>query len=235
MSRLSQSKLQRDVETLIKNGKLPQAQAVIAGIGYGPAALEAGEIMLRSWHICKMQARALLVAQKKATRDEHEAREAAHQEVNNFSAAVRVLFDDNEVLLATLGVLAQQEEDGGANGHGATSQATRISKSATELIARWRLLFANTQTLSRQQKVRLVNAGWHDERLISAAALVESFAAAHATQQQQTRAYWAELAVAKEAEIALRKWYWQAIRRSKLAIQQANPSNRDQLHQLLGL
>ncbi len=49
------------------------------------------------------------------------------------------------------------------------------------------------------------------------------------------QAYQAEVSAAKEAELALRRWYQQAARLSKLALYQTNPTQQGQLKELLGL
>lgn len=42
----TQAQLERRAEVLITNGQQPVAQAIIAGVGYGPAALDAGGALL---------------------------------------------------------------------------------------------------------------------------------------------------------------------------------------------
>lgn len=42
-------------------------------------------------------------------------------------------------------------------------------------------------------------------------------------------------AAARTTETAVRQWYSQASRLSRLAIKQADPANREQLQELLGL
>lgn len=246
MSRLSQPQLQRHLEILVTNGQLAPAQAVIAPVGYDAAALAAGNTLLQTWLDRKSRARALLAAQKQATADELSTRQAAEAELKNLSQAVRTLFGADTAVLTSLGLLPRRSRVNGsepANGsaptdssqNGQSYQPSRPSTSIATLIARGRLLLANIQTLSAAQLSELAAFGWTAARLAAAAALVEATATAHTGQIQQMQRYRAEAAAAAEAEHSTRCWYDGVARRSRLAIKQADPANRDRLRGLLGL
>lgn len=245
MKTINQSQLQRQVEILVANGKADPAQAVLATIGYRPENLDAGQSLLQTWLAHKSRATALLAAQKEATEAEAAARWAAHTELTNLSQTVRVLFGANGAVLTSLGLQFRRSHtngvemmaDGNGNGNGNSNhhQRTRLSTSIAAVIARWRLLLANIPALSAEQQSDLAGCGWDSERLAAAAALVEACAAAHTGQKQKTQAYRAESAAAYAAETALRQWYSQVTRLSRLAIKRADPDNHAQLRGLLGL
>lgn len=248
MTNLSQSQLQRRIEILVTNGQLAQAQSVMAGVGYSPAALAEGAAMLQSWQTNQQQVQAQLAAQKRATQAVKEARLAARTAVNDFSQTVRVLFGRDEATLTTLGLAprrngtnhAQPAEaaatNGSANGS-SNSHATHnyITPGVAEMVARWRLLLANAQVLSQEQKARLAQAGWDAARLATAAGLVEAYAAADTQHHQQTQAHRAERVAAANTRASLSQWYKEASRLTKLAIYRSDPNDQARLQELLGL
>lgn len=242
MSRLSQPQLQRHLEILVTNGQLAPAQAVMAPVGYDAATLETGNALLQTWLDRKSRARALLAAQKQATADEVNTRRAAEAELKNLSQAVRTLFGADTAVLTSLGLLPRRSRvnntepastEGSQNGQ--SYQSNRSSESIAAMIARGRLLLTNIQTLSESHLNELAAFGWTAERLAAAAALVEATATAHTGQIQKMQSYRAEAAAAAEAELSTRRWYDGVARRSRLAIKQADPANRDRLRGLLGL
>lgn len=110
-----------------------------------------------------------------------------------------------------------------------------MSKKIYHTLARWRLLLANVQALSEEQRTRLAGAGWNEERLAAAQALIEAYAAADTGHKQSAQTYRVASAAAREVEAELREWYRQATRLVKLAIKQADPANQARLEELLGL
>jgi hypothetical protein len=64
---------------------------------------------------------------------------------------------------------------------------------------------------------------------------VEALANFNTSRKQSIQAYRAEMMAAHTAEAAVRTWYDQARRLSKLALQQTDPTNQDHLQQLLGV
>lgn len=231
---------------LVVNGQLPQAQSAIAGVGYNAAGLEAGEALLQSWLASRARVKSLLAEQKRATQAEREACQAVQAEIKRFAQTVRILFGQDEPLLTSLGLRPRRagsnghSEGNGANSNtesanGKASPRPRYSRSAAEIIARWRLLLTNAQTINGEHGAHLAVHGWNAARLEAAEALVEAYVAAEMNQQQQVQAYQAELTAAKEAEMALRHWYDQATRLAKLALQHSHPATQAQLKELLGL
>ena len=243
MSKLTHSQLQRQVEILVANGQVAPAQTIMAGIGYLPDALAAGQSLLQRWLSHKTKAQALLATQKQATQAGEAARQTAQTELSSLSQTVRVLFGADQAVLTSLGLLPRRSStngveaplNGNGNGNGNSHHASRPSNSIAETIARRRLLLANLQTLSKKQQARLADAGWSAERQAAAASLVEAYAAANTGHKQKIQAYRAESAAAKTAEITLRQWYSQVTRLSRLAIKKADPDNQEQLQGLLGL
>ena len=86
------------------NGQLPQAQAVIAQVGYGPEALSAGATILQEWLTHRNQSKVLLSEQKKATQAQKQAQYAAKKEMSNLAQTARLLFSDDEPVLTSLGL-----------------------------------------------------------------------------------------------------------------------------------
>ena len=239
MPKLSQSKAQRSIEILTTNGQLPQAQAVIAQVGYGPEALSVGATMLQEWLTHRNQSKVLLSAQKKATQAQNKALYAAKKEMSNLTQTARILFSDDEPVLTSLGLLTQYESvavEEDATGEARTqSVAKRLSRSTADMIDRWRLLVTNAQALGEVDKMLLANASWTAERLTAAETLVEAYATADTQQQQAVQAYKTQSALANEALQNMRKWYSRASRLIKLAIKTSDAERREKLEDLLGL
>jgi hypothetical protein len=215
----------------------------MAGIGYHPAALAAGQSLLQQWLNHKSKATALLAAQKQATQASEAAQQAAQAELSSLSQTVRVLFGADQAVLTSLGLLPRRSytngveaaANGSESGNGGSPHISRTSTSIAARLARWRLLLTNIQTLSVEQQTLLSSAGWSAERLTAAANLVEACTAANTNLKQKIQAYRAESVAAHNAETTLRQWYSQVTRLSRLAIKQADPDNRAQLQGLLGL
>ena len=239
MPRLSQSKVQRSIEILTTNGQLPQAQAVIAQVGYGPEALSAGATILQEWLTHRNQSKVLLSEQKKATQAQKQAQYAAKKEMTNLAQTARLLFSDDEPVLTSLGLLTRYEsievkED--ATGEVRTqSVAKRLSRSTADMIDRWRLLITNAQALGEEEKMLLANAGWTAERLTAAQTLVEAYATADTQQQQAVQVNKTQSALANEALQNMRTWYSRASRLIKLAIKTSDAERREKLEDLLAL
>lgn len=233
MATLSQSKLQRRVEVFVLNGLLPQAQGILAGIGYDPLGLDAGSVMLTNWIAMRSQVKASLSEQKQATNAEEAAREAAHNEVGSLIKTIRILFGDDEVVMTALGLQTQYETVGEPGEE--TTAPVRPSEATADVIARWRLLMTNMQTLDAGQQALLTGAGWTTDRLMATTSLVEAYAAADTAQQEAIHTYHGMVNQAKDTELALRDWYSKAARLSKVAIKTADPNNKTELLELLGL
>jgi hypothetical protein len=170
MSNISKPKLQHHVHMFVTNGQLTQAQAALAGIGYNPAGLTAGETLLQNWLAAQARTKTLLADQKRATQAEQDARQAAQDEINQLKNTIHILFGKDEPLLTSLGLRPRRT---GTSSNGSSSSdnsdeassattTTRIrpSRSTAETIARWRLLVTNVQALNDEQKSRLAERGW---------------------------------------------------------------------------
>lgn len=120
---------------------------------------------------------------------------------------MRILFGRDEPLLTSLGLWSRpgpgETNGSGEPGNGKAKSRARRSRSATETMAQWRLLVANTHAINGGQEVHLAGHGWSAVRL---AVVAESYVAAEMSQQQQAQVYQAEVSAAKAAEITLRQW-----------------------------
>lgn len=247
MRRSTQSDLQRNVEIFLANGRDPQAQTVLARVGYGHEALDHGQALLGAWLRSQMQVQLLLAEQKEATQAEHETRQAARQAATSFSDTVRILFGHDNILLTKLGLNRRTGSAGSAKagaGNGAKSDEAETpparskpgaSAKAALMIAHWRMLFNNAQSLPQAQLDQLAQAGWPGERLEAALGLVEAFAAADTLQQQKIMAYRTELEGAKVAEQELREWYRRAQRLVQRGLKDNGGQSQPALAGLLGL
>ncbi len=100
MAKLSRSSLVRQAEIFITNGARPEAQTVIADVGYGPTALTNGQTLVSAVKTGQAQTKELLAAQKSTTRAEKNARTAAQKEVTSLSETARLLFANDNPTLA---------------------------------------------------------------------------------------------------------------------------------------
>jgi len=234
MSSLSQAKLERRTEVLVTNGKQPQAQAVIAGVGYVPTELDAGAALLEAVRQGRAHRQELLAEQKKATRAEQQARQAASREMVSLGQTVRTLFADDAPTLTALGLLTQYQSVITPEGDTVLLAAT-LSRSTAELLKRWRQLVDNARSLDAESLARLAAASWTGERLAAAGVLVEAYAAADTAQQAAIQAYQEASALFKADVEALRAWYGRAARLIQIALKDVDPTNQAQLRELLGL
>jgi hypothetical protein len=101
-------------------------------------------------------------------------------------------------------------------------------------IARWRRLCTKLATLTDEDQQAMTEASWPPERMTAVAALVEAVAEADNVQQAATQRKEAGTAVATGFEKKLRRWYSQAGRRAKDAVNKIDPDNRDYWLKKLG-
>lgn len=248
MIKLDQSQLQRQVEIFSINGKQPAAQNILAGIGYDIAALDAFQLALQDWLTLKTAALVLLAAQKEASQVEMKARQAVQAEMSSLTQTLRLLFKHNPAVMTSLGLLIHHANNSGPvesaagdtasaaePGQGNHSSHSGTSNRLAVKLAKWRLLLTNLPTLTEAQRAELTQAGWGPERIVAAANLVEACATADTVQKQKIQAYRAAAAAAHEAEMALRKKFSKATQLVRLAIKQADPTNREWLKGLLGM
>jgi hypothetical protein len=206
MVNVTHPQLFRQLEILLNQNNLFEEQELESQNDHEDISLKVGQVMLETWrkHMCRAQA--LWVAQQKAVEAETDLRETLLAEVTSLRETVTTLFNDDSVLLASLGIRTRRK----ASRH---VQQASFDLTAAETIVRWRILFNNALQLSSSKKNLLDKAGWTDERLINAAALVEIYAEANTGQQAQIHAYRAERAAANAVESLLQRWHEQMLRR----------------------
>lgn len=249
---LTQAELNRHMEVLIKNGKLPQVEPVFTSVGYGPEELDVGAQLLHTWRDRQAQAKTLLYAQKAATQAEHAARAATEKEVSDFKATARALFRDNELVLSLLGLSRRRSygsvgtvetdpleteengtgEDGNGNGNG---YARSTSRSTAAVITSAQQLFANALRLGEAELTLLARAGWDVERMNAAVEQIEAYVVAETAQLDAMQAYLAERTAVREAEAELRRWRSQLVKLIRVALKRLDPDNRERLEMLLML
>lgn len=235
MASLSRSQLVRQAEIFITNGAKPEAQAVIAGVGYAPAALSDGQTLVNTVKTGQARTKELLAAQKSATRAEKNARQAAQKEMASLSETARLLFANDEPTLTSLGLQTQYETVIDPETGESKQQAVPPSQATAEVISRWRQLVINVTKLDAGQVAALAAAGWGSARITAAAALVETFANTDTNQQDAIQDY-QEASAQYQADMeALRGWYGRARQLSGRAIKDADPTNQQNLRELLGL
>lgn len=234
MARSTQAEQLRLAELFITNGAKPEAQAVLAGIGYAPATLAAGQTLVNTVKAGTAQVKELRAAQKNATTAERNARRATQAEITSLSETARLLFSQSGATLTALGLQTQYETVTDPETQEETQQAARPSLSTAETIARWRLLATNAASLEATQQAELTAAGWGSTRLTALAAEVETYANADTAQrdaiqnyQQASNQYTADMT-------ALKEWYGRARRLGTVAIKDADPTNQQNLRELLG-
>ncbi|HMQ54226.1 MAG TPA: hypothetical protein PKE64_24260 [Anaerolineae bacterium] len=246
IKRYTQAQLKRQLEIILTNGKLPVAQEVIELVGYNVQALDEVSGMLHSWDTHQARTKTLLLEQKQATQAEATTREAAQQQVNQFSRTAKVLFRKDEAVLQSLGLKAARvrngvahgsengaelEESGSGNGTAPVRRST--SKAAAATIDRWRQMFIVAQGLAEPYREQLAQTGWPAERLAQALALVETWAEVDNRQQEAFQAYRANLKTAMALETQLRDWLSGFRQLTRVAIQQGDPEDQVQLRELM--
>lgn len=233
MPLLTQAELDSKVEKFVSNGVLPVAQAVISHVGYGPEKLTQGGGLHIAWHTSRKAAEFGLRDQKLATQAEADARAAANKDVVSLSEMSRTLFAGDEPTLTLLGLTAERETVTGSDGQPTGTVAARPPESTAETVLRWRTRLDNAVSLTGDAATVLADAGWTTVRLGKARDLVEAYAQADIAQQVAIRAA-QEASDQQELDLAaLRQWYTTAAAICKQAIKDADPTNHQQLLELL--
>lgn len=235
MAKLSQAQLVRQAEIFITNGARPEAQAIIAGVGYGPTVLTSGGTMLTAVRAGQAQTKERLTAQKNATLAEKKARQNAQKEITSLAETARLLFTEDGATLTSLGLQTQYETITDPDTGATSQQAVQARQATAATISRWRLLVTNVPQLTTTQRATLTAAGWSAARVTAAAALVETFASADTAQQSAIQGYQQTNAQYKADVEALRGWYGRARQLCGLAIKDNDPGNSQNLRELLGL
>lgn len=251
---MKQAELQHKIRIFTRNGKSDEAQAVLAGIGYDPPALDAAIERLQNWRRSRRQVQSLLAAQKRATQAEREAYLAARNAATKFKRTARLLFKGNEPVLTELGLYPPLHSSNG-NGHtnGATpangsdgslaepaysngnGQRSRPSFSTAATIDRWQMLFEKALDLAAEHQTLLAQRGWPAGEITSALSLVETYAGADIDQQQKVKSYRKALAETAAAAVELRDWYQTARGLTRAALAGLPPEEQAELKKLLGL
>ena len=256
LTELSQPQLDRQLEIFITNGKLPQAQTVLAPAGYTVEALAAAEEKLNAWRAGQAQTRDLLLAQKRATEAEQEARQAARERYSQFKHTVRAIFSQDPAIIRLLGlhppVRSNGHGDGNGNGPGedqdhaveqtngsqlepVPSAPGRVSQTIAAELNRWRGTWANALHLEPGAQARLADKGWPVERLTESAAMVETVATLISKQQEAMQAYNNQRQATKGIELELRRWFKEGRALIRLAVQQAEGQSDGEVRRLVGV
>jgi len=235
MPALTHAQLDHKVEKLVTNGQLPVAQLVISSIGYGPLKLQEGGSLRTAWHANQKTTEFHLHAQKLATQAEADARAAANQAVVSLSETCRTVFEGDEPTLTLLGLTAERETVTGPDGQPTGTVAARPPESTDEMLARWRKLVENASSLPAAAAAVLATAGWPALRLSKTHDLVEAYAQADLAQQVAIQTYQQASDQAVLDTETLRKWYSTAAALCRQAIKDADPTNHQQLLELLDL
>ena len=235
MAKLSQSQLVRQAEIFVTNGVKPDAQAVIAAVGYGPAALSEGQALVAAVKAGQSLTKEQLAAQKSATQAEKKARLAAQKEIASLTETARLLFAGDGPALTLLGLQTQYVTITNPDTGATAQQAVRAGESTAEMIGRWRLLVKNVPGLQPQQAAALTAAGWGEGRVTAVSALVEAYASADTAQQSAIQVYQKTSGQYKEDVESLRAWYSRARLLCSRAIKDNGAGDPQNLRELLGL
>ncbi|HMQ51256.1 MAG TPA: hypothetical protein PKE64_12455 [Anaerolineae bacterium] len=214
--------LSQQIEILLGQNNLPEEPLLDSEDDRDDAVLKAGQVMLEAWRMHIYRAQALLAAQQKMSEAEAGLRETLLKEVTSLRETVYTLFNDEPILLASLGIRPRRKA-------GVFVKQASYDLTTAETIVRWRVLFNNALQLSSGKKNLLVKAGWTDERLIEAANLVEIYAEASNGQQAQIHAFRVEQAAANAVESLLQRWHEQMLRRPKPGVNRSAPAYREKV------
>jgi hypothetical protein len=242
---MRQSELKHKVELFVTNGKLEEAQDVLAKIGYGPAQLDDLAAKLRTWNEYHHNAKTLDREKRKAAKAEVEARAASGAVATRFKRTGRRVFKGNIPVLTELGLyppLWRRTGNGTTNDQTEPDQTNESrrrrsgpSKSTAAVLDRRRLLFGKGQDLTEEDQARLAERGWPVEEIREGAALIEAHAQADIIHTQKEQAHAAAVSAASAAAAELKKLYLEARGYAKDAIAELPPKKRARLEKLLGL
>jgi hypothetical protein len=216
---MAQAQLEQCVEIFTTNGADPQAQAVLAGIGYPPEKLAEGAALLQAVRQRRAQVKELLAAQKQATAQEMAAHQAARRAARALAKTCRVVFAHDEPLLTVLGLF----------------HVGQPSRAMAELIKRWRQMCDGALALEGAAAAHLAEAGWGRERLQLAQASIEAWAQADMAQHMAISARRGAAAHFGAAVIALQAWYTRASGLIRIALADCDPAMQEHIWVLLGL
>jgi hypothetical protein len=234
MAAYSHAQLLQRVEVFVTNGAKAEAQAVLVGVGVTPAELAVGQALADVVAAGRAETKALLAAQKNATEAERAARRLAERELNSLARTARLLFAGDEAALTSLGLQTRYRMVVDVSTGQGKRQVLRPSQATAEVIARWQQLMTNALALAAAEKGQLTAAGWGDGRISAAQGLVAAYATADTAQRQARQAYQQASGQYQAAVAALNRWYTRVRALSVIAIKDMDPTNQQNLRELLG-
>jgi hypothetical protein len=236
MFSLTQPQLQRKVETLLTNGRLPDGRGILTESGCTQEDLDEGDAKYGTWMTNRHQRQVFKGEQTRATQIQNDAFDVAYLDLTDLTQRVRRAFKGNTVVLTKLDLMPQATtQTAETNGKTTPRKARRQSKSLAAHIDRWRLLCTNLKTLDEAENARLVKAKVTLKRIDQALALVEAVAEADSAQQLHIQAYRAKGAQVQQQEKELRRWYGDVIAMLKLTIKQCDPHNQNRYNAMFDL
>lgn len=235
MSVYSQSELLRRSAIFTANGPKAEAQAIIAGVGYNPAELSAGADKITAVQEADAIKTELDASKRKTTHTEKLARQAAQKELTSLSETARTLFANDLPTLILLDLQTRYETKTDPETGESKRVAVQASKATANVLAHWHIVLAGTGKLAEAEQLALTTAGWPPVRVANAQTLVEAFGNADIAQQAGIQAAQAASQTYKTAVKALEAWYIKARRLCRIAIKDADPTNSQNLIELLGI
>ena len=235
MARLNQPQLLQRTYDLTTNGLRADIQVIIGPLGYNAAGLAVGTGYADAIALGKSQTRDMKSKQTSITRAEKATRLAAQTLVTEFADTARILFKDDPDTLLALGLQTQYETLPPEGEGDPVKVAARPSRGAAESILRWRTMFLNATLLTGTPQTTLASVNWTADRITAGLDAVEAYSNADIAQQAAISDYQARSAKLQEDVETLRQWYSKASTLCKVALKAADPQNKNQWLEALGL
>lgn len=235
MARLTQTQLVKKTKFLTTNGLQPDIQAVIGPLGYTAAGLAIGAGYAAAVANGEIETQAQKAQQKSFTLEEAQLRAAAHSVATQLADTARILFKDDPVTLLALGLQTHYETVTDAATGESKQVAARLSEATADIISRWNILFTNASRLTGLPQTLLTGVGWTADKLNAGLDAVEAYSNADIAQQAAISDYQARSAKLQEDVETLRQWYSKASGLCKVALKAADPQNKNQWLEALGL
>ncbi|HMQ55362.1 MAG TPA: hypothetical protein PKD98_24990 [Anaerolineae bacterium] len=248
----SKSVLQRQVEIFLANAVDPEMQAILNQSGCDAACLNQGQDLLQTWRESEIRAGVLDGDKKEATLRQHEARKAAHREIVWLGRMIRGEFGQDNILLTKLGLQPRSRAAGNGhqpqahgpeagngasdpvNGNGKKRSTRKRATTLAAEIARGQRLCAAIAILSDEERNKLAQVGWNEDRIRETAALIEAVATADNAKQRTLQVKQAAVAEAGNNKMQMERWFRRAVRMAKEAVDRHDPHNRERLLTRLG-
>ncbi len=235
MATYKHDEIVRRGEILTTNGLLPQAQAVIAGVGLNPTGIGVGAAKVTAMKTARDAKIVAETAKKNATSAEKAAHKAANKEMVSLATTARTIFKDDLITLAHLNLQTQYETVKDPETGAETQQAAILSQATADVIARWRATLSGAQSLAPANKAILTAAGWTAARVTATSALVEAYANADTAQRAAIQTFEQASGTLITVFDDVNKWYVRSRNLCLIAIKDADPNNTQNLRELLGL